>query len=146
MAADAATATTKAAPGDHKVNGPAQDRQTENRPVLDSTLVRGLAVVGPPATSGVVFTVSANNGVPYVNDPRSTPTRWQNLRRVPGSQGAYVTNITATEDVGSTTTAPTLRITARTSDSNIFYTVCTVTSALPTTGALPCTTWAPLPS
>ncbi|WP_204057201.1 hypothetical protein [Microbispora corallina] len=135
MAADAATATTKAVPGDHKVNGPAQDRQAENRPALDSTLVRG-----------VVFTVSANYGVPYVNDPRSTPTRWQNLRRVPGSQGAYVTNITATEDARSTTLAPALRITARTSDSHIFYTVCTVTSALPTTGALPCTTWAPLPA
>ncbi|GAA4584519.1 hypothetical protein GCM10023194_24680 [Planotetraspora phitsanulokensis] len=109
---------------------------------LDATIVRAF----PPATGPVNFAVSANNGVPFVWDPDSAPLHWQNLRRVPGSMGGYVTNITASEDASSVLGKPILAILVRTSDSNIFFTLCNVQSPFPQAGPLPCTAWARLPA
>ncbi|GAA1282790.1 hypothetical protein Psi02_31370 [Planotetraspora silvatica] len=103
----------------------------------------------------VVFTVSANAGIPWIRDPRSSPS-WQSLQRVPGSQGGAVTDITVAEDFYAnytpdpfTTSA--LKVTARTV-GGIYFTVCrlgnltTLSIPLPTSGPLPCTPWALLPN
>lgn len=105
--------------------------------------------------SPMVFDVSANNGVPWIRDPRSSPS-WQNLRRVPGSQGGYVTNISIAEDAATSyapdpTTTSAVRVTAR-SAAGVFYTVCRLGNLsmlsipLPTSGPLPCTPWAAVPN
>lgn len=145
LAASADTATTRPA-ADHQLTAPASvplhldgnDPKGGREPIrwLDATIVSRGMPGGP-----VNFAVSANNGAPFVFDPRSEPLGWQSLRRVPGSRGAFVTNITATEDAGSAT-GGTLAIVARTSDSNIFFTICDVRNALPQAPApLPCSPW-----
>ncbi|WP_203885860.1 hypothetical protein [Planotetraspora kaengkrachanensis] len=94
-------------------------------------------------TSSLLLLVSANNGVPFVRDPR---TGWANLRNVANSAGGYVQNIT----VGQLTTGATgpqiARITARTA-GGIFKTDCTIDAVpIPTSGPiLGCSPWAPLP-
>jgi hypothetical protein len=144
-------------------NGAASQSAQSAGPWLDAVSIRGLeGITGP-----VVFHVTARRGVPWIYDPRvpSGTTRWQNLRRVPGSSGGYVHNITVAE--GDPTTAPvvagrtaliSLKITARTA-SGIYHTNCTIQDdatppaapfvnvVFPSTGALTnCTPWAAVPA
>lgn len=116
---------------------------------VDSAVIRSLP------ESPLVFNVSANSGVPWIRDPRSSPT-WQNLRRIPGSGGGYVTAITVAEDsrlnyTPDSTTTSALRVTARTA-AGIYFTVCrlgnlqSLSIPLPATGNLPCTPWAAVPN
>jgi hypothetical protein len=151
VAASADTATTRTASDrqlSQEMSAPAQVRGDSPKQEaghlrwLDSTTVRAFAMTGP-----VVFAVSANNGVPFIFDPNSTPIHWQNLRRVPLSQGGFVTNITVTEAANSTPGSAKLLIIARTSDSNFFFTTCNVQNVLPQAPALlPCTPWQRLPA
>ncbi|MEV4458059.1 hypothetical protein [Microbispora sp. NPDC049633] len=145
LAASADTATTRPA-ADRPFSVPASvplhvngdEPKHGKEPIrwLDSTIVRDT----PGGATN--FAVSANNGAPFVFDPRSTPLGWQSLRRVPGSRGAFVTNITATEDANSAPGQARLAIVARTSDSNIFFTICNVNNPLPQAPApLPCSPW-----
>ncbi|WP_203979654.1 hypothetical protein [Planotetraspora silvatica] len=145
MAADADTAMTKAAPAG----------QQDGEPWLDTYGVAGLPA--PFALNPVVFTVTTNGGVPWVYDPRepSGQPRWQNLRRVPGSQGGNVINISVAQGDNSLSpvvgTTQSLKITARTG-SGLFSTTCGIAAVgmntvFPTAGSLTnCSAWAAMPS
>jgi len=133
-AAGADTAMTKTAP----------TGQQDGNPWLDSDDVSGLPA--PFDANPVVFYVTANGGVPWVYDPRepSGQPRWQNLRRVPGSQGGYVVNISVAQGDNSLSpvvgTTHSLKITARTV-SGLFSTTCGIATAatnteFPTVGPL----------
>ncbi|GII27970.1 hypothetical protein [Planotetraspora mira] len=145
MAAGADTAMAKAVPAS----------QQDGEPWLDTDDVSGLPA--PFAANPVVFNVTANGGVPWVYDPRepSGQPRWQNLRRVPGSQGGNVINISVAQGDNSESpvvgTTRALKITARTV-SGLFSTTCGIATAatnvlFPTVGPLTnCSAWAAVPS
>jgi hypothetical protein len=143
-AASAFTGTPKKTPIDQHLT----NRQNAD-PAVNSATIYSLP------ESPLVFNVSSNGGVPWVRDPRSSPS-WQTLNRVPGSGGDYVIDISVAEApresyTPDSTTTSALRITARTA-GGIFFTVCrlgnlqTLSIPLPTTGPLPCTPWAPVPN
>jgi hypothetical protein len=118
---------------------------------LGSPEIDTVAIIGLPE-SPLVFTVSVNNGVPWISDPRSVP-HWHNLRRVPGSQGGSVTTISVAQDdprnyLPEPLTTTALRVTVKTTRGGIFSSVCSLGNlmndsiAFPAAGPLPCTTWA----
>ncbi|GAA4595892.1 hypothetical protein GCM10023194_66590 [Planotetraspora phitsanulokensis] len=122
-------------------------------PWLDGDDVSNLspAITAPVATSSLLFLVSANNGIPFIRDPRSG---WANLRNVANSSGGYVQNITIGQLTTTTMAGPQIvRVTARTS-AGIFKTDCRIdVKPIPTSGAIPvpsagisgCTAWTTLP-
>lgn len=147
LAVAASLAVTAGIPGSAMASAvtaePARSQQNAD-PTVDSAVIRSLP------ESPLVFNVSANGGVPWIRDPRSSPA-WQNLRRVPGSGGGQVLAITVAEDsrlnyTPDPTTTTAVRVTART-PIGIYFTVCrlgnlqNLSIPLPTTGDLPCTPW-----
>lgn len=146
LAVAASLAVTAAIPGSAMASAATAEPASQQNadPTVDSAVIRSLP------ESPLVFNVSANGGVPWIRDPRSSPA-WQNLRRVPGSGGGQVLAITVAEDsrlnyTPDPTTTTAVRVTART-PIGIYFTVCrlgnlqNLSIPLPTTGDLPCTPW-----
>ncbi|WP_127936290.1 hypothetical protein [Nonomuraea polychroma] len=95
-----ATTSAHAATGS-KGDAVHQQVYRESGPWLDSAFV---ALSGGTTGSyeGQLFAVTSDRGVAWVYDPRlPAGQRWQSLRRVPGSQGGYVFNVSVAGDHGS---------------------------------------------
>ncbi|WP_327588958.1 hypothetical protein OHA25_19465 [Nonomuraea sp. NBC_00507] len=92
------SATTSAHASTGSTEDAAHEQVTrESTPWLDSTFVE---LRGTTDTyQRQLFAVAAERGVPWVYDSRlPAGQRWQSLRRVPGSKGSYVFNVSVAGD------------------------------------------------